>query len=300
MIRKFVFAIILLLLVPAVRSLAQTWDVPEDQKGVTSPFLFTPETQKKGEAVYQKNCVSCHGQPGQKNWAKITPEPGDPASEKFQKQTDGEFFYRVTTGKIPMPTFGTILSEEDRWNVISFIRTFHPGYKQPKPGEKVVFSGKTLKLAMEWVPEKKKIRVTVKEVTKEKQEVPFKGAEVVLTIKRYFGSMNLADPKTTGESGIIQFDADSTLPGDKAGNIEVTAKINAQAGQVRYDPVTQVMPIGVPTDKPSLIATRAWWSVRSQAPVWLIITFFSAVLTVWGLILYILWSVIGIRKLGTS
>ena len=32
-----------------------------------------------------------------------------------------------------MPQFKSILSEEQRWDVISYIRSFHPDYKQPNP-----------------------------------------------------------------------------------------------------------------------------------------------------------------------
>ena len=109
------------------------WVVPEEAKGKVCPFQFTPETVKSGENVFQKNCKSCHGDPGKQNWAKIVPPPGDPASAGFQGQTDGEMFYRITTGKAPMPQFGNVLSDEERWHVISYIRSFNSGYVQPAP-----------------------------------------------------------------------------------------------------------------------------------------------------------------------
>ncbi len=40
-------------------------------------------------------------------------------------------FYKITVGKSPMPSFKTILAEEDRWDVISYIRSFNKNYVQP-------------------------------------------------------------------------------------------------------------------------------------------------------------------------
>jgi hypothetical protein len=297
MARKILFSLFIFTIALWGRVHAQQWVVPDDQKGVVSPFIFTPETQKKGEAVYLKNCVSCHGTPGQKNWAKITPEPGDPASEKFQLQTDGEFFYRVSNGKVPMPQFMSILSEEERWNVISYIRSFHPNYKQPKPGEASTFKGTLLKLSMEYAADIKKLKVKAVEVNKDKQEVPFKGATIQVSVKRYFGSMSIGDAKATGETGVAFIDFDETLPGDRNGNVELTAQVVDRSGQLKSTPVTMVLPIGTPTDKPSLIATRDWWTVRSQAPVWVILVYSLAVIIAWGFILYIISSVIGMRKI---
>jgi len=289
--KKLSFFLPVILILSITRSFCQAWEVPEDQKGVVSPFWFTPETMKAGKEIYMKNCKSCHGIPGQKNFANITPQPGDPSSEKFRNQTDGEFFYRVTTGKTPMPTFGLILSEDERWKVISYIRSFHPGYVQPKPTEKVAFTGKTIKLRLDYLADKKKIGITAYEVTKEKQEIPFKGAEIVFFVKRYFGYMMIGNPKTTNEKGIALFDFPADLPGDKEGVVDLKALVKNASSQLSEAKVEARMAIGKPMNRPSLIATRAWWTVRSQAPVWVILTYSLSVLLVWGCILYIIYSV---------
>ena len=111
----------------------QTWTVPDSEKEQTAPFRFTEEVVKQGADLYGKNCQSCHGLPGKANWAKLTPEPGDPASEKFAKDTDGDLFFKITTGRGPMPQFRNVLGEDDRWSVIAFLRTFHKVYVQPYP-----------------------------------------------------------------------------------------------------------------------------------------------------------------------
>ena len=275
---------------------AQVWEVPADQKMKVSSFRFNADSIKKGETVFIKNCQSCHGNPGKKNWAKITPEPGDPAGDKFQQQTDGEMFYRITTGKTPMPEFRNILSENERWNVISFIRSFNPKYIQPNPEVKAGMSGKQVTLALYYRKEIEKVEVIAKEIIAGKKE-PVKGVEVVLFVKRYFGNMQLGEPKITNNKGEILFDIPSTLRGDKDGFVDLTAMVNDPSGKTGEAQVKATIAAGKPTVVPSLIAARAWWSVREMAPVWVILTYSLSVLIVWGFIFYIIYSVLRIRKI---
>ncbi len=292
------FYILLLAGLTALRVEAQNpgWPVPDDQKGKICFVKFTPEMVKQGEAIYMKNCQSCHGLPSKKNFAAIQPSPGDLSEPKVGTQKDGELFFRITTGKIPMPEFRNILTEDDRWNVISFLRTFHKGYVQPDPEKMAGAMGKRIKLAMTYDTLKKKIMVKAVELTKD-GPVPAKGAEIIVFVQRYFGNMQLTDPKPTSESGYAGFDWPQDLPGDKAGNVIIGARVNDPSGSMREAIVSDTLSIGVPTDKPSLTDTRAMWSTRDKAPVWMIITYVLAVLVVWYFIIHIVLSVLDMRKI---
>ena len=295
--RKTTTLLFTLLFLVGIQLVAQVWEVPADQKMKVSPFRFNADSIKKGEAIFIKNCQSCHGNPGKKNWAKITPEPGDPAADKFQVQTDGEMFYRITTGKVPMPEFRNILTENERWNVISYIRSFNPKYVQPNPELKAGFTGKQVTLAMQYRKELEKIRVVAMEITPDNKELPAKGVEVVLFVKRYFGNMRLGEPKTTNDKGEILFDIPSNLKGDKDGNVDLTAMVNDPSGKTGDAKVKATIAAGKPMNAPSLIETRAWWTVREMAPVWVIFTYSLAVIIVWGFIFYIIYSVLKIRNI---
>lgn len=280
---------------------AQQWVVPDDQKGKVAPFLFTPDMQKQGENLYNKNCASCHGVPGKDNWVKqLSPPPGDLAQGKAQGNSDGEMFYKFTVGKAPMPEFRNILSEEERWWVIAYLRTFNKEYVQPNPAGKGSFAGKIIKLQMVIDTIEKRVEVRAMEMTKEKSLVPAKGVEILLFVKRFFGNMQIGDPKTTGNQGAAIFDFPTDIPGDKEGKVELTCRVNDASGSISSAPVTATYKIGIPTDKPGLTETRAWWSTRDKAPVWIIITYLSTVIIVWGIIFYILFSILKIRKLNTK
>jgi hypothetical protein len=295
--RKTTSLLFTFLFLMGIQLVAQVWEVPAEQKMKVSPFRFNADSIKKGETIFIKNCQSCHGNPGKKNWAKITPEPGDPATDKFQKQTDGDLFYKITTGKVPMPEFRNILSENERWNVISYFRSFNPKYIQPNPELKAGFTGKQVTLALQYRKEIEKIQVVATEITADKKKVPAKGVEVVLFVKRYFGNMRLGEPKTTNDKGEILFDIPSTLRGDKDGNVDLTAIVNDPSGKTGESRAEATVAAGKPTVVPSLITARAWWSVREMAPVWVILTYSLAVIIVWGFIFYIIYSVMRMRKI---
>ncbi|MCX6283779.1 MAG: cytochrome c [Bacteroidetes bacterium] len=295
---KKLFYILLLMVITLLRVEAQNpgWIVPDDQKGKICLVKFTPDMVKQGEALYMKNCQSCHGIPTKKNFAAIQPSPGDLSEPKAGTQKDGELFYRITTGKVPMPEFRNILSEDERWSVISFLRSFHKGYVQPDPEKMAASMGKRIRLTMAYDTAKKKIMVKAVELTKN-GPVSAKGAEIIVFVQRYFGNMQLADPKPTSESGYAGFDWPQDFPGDKTGKVILGARVNDPTGSMQEAIVRDTLTIGLPTNKPSLTDTRAMWSTREKAPVWMILTYVLAVIIVWYFIFYIILSVLDIRKI---
>jgi hypothetical protein len=162
---------------------------------------------------------------------------------------------------------------------------------------KAGFSGRQVKLAMRYRKEIGKIEVAATEILKDKKTAPAKRVEINLFVKRYFGEMQLGDPKTTNDKGIALFDIPSGLPGDKNGIIDLTAMVHDDSGKTGDAQVKANVSAGKPTSVPNLIETRAWWTVREMAPVWVILTYSLSVIFVWGFIIYIVYSVMRIRKI---
>jgi mono/diheme cytochrome c family protein len=89
--------------------------IPTDQKSTAA-----------GKAVYAAQCLSCHGPAGHGDGpaAKdLNPKPRNLSDPAIQSQTDGSIFWKLTEGRKPMPTFDKLISEDDRWNVINYVRT---------------------------------------------------------------------------------------------------------------------------------------------------------------------------------
>jgi mono/diheme cytochrome c family protein len=102
------------------------WKVPS--KYVTTKNPIPAKTDASiGKSLYDKHCKTCHGKEGYGDGSKAADmkgDLGDFSSAKFQKQTDGELFYKTTFGRDDMPEFTKKLpDDEDRWLIVNYIRT---------------------------------------------------------------------------------------------------------------------------------------------------------------------------------
>ncbi len=279
------------------------WIVPDDAKNLSNPLKIDAAKIENGKNIYQKHCKSCHGDPGKDNGLPLQPKPIDPASKVFQKQTDGEIYYRITEGRGLMPQFKSILSEDDRWSVVAYQRTLDPNYSAADmPAEKVVEVSlpdglNDIKIALELKPESHEIIAKVTGMD-DGNEIVVPGAEVKFFAKRYFGNLPFGrqNNKTNAE-GIASAEFPTDLPGDTTGNVEV---IVALADSDRFGDVqlTKQLDWGKPTIPVNLLEKRSLWTVSRMAPIWLIASFLGVVLTVWGFIFYIIFQIIQLPKFG--
>jgi mono/diheme cytochrome c family protein len=103
----------------------------EEYKDVAMPqvILQDPQALARGQALYQVNCSMCHGLQGKGDGkvkdflVKVYGSPPDLTAPQTAQRTDGDIFGIVTNGVFVMPTFKNLLSEEERWQVIRYLRT---------------------------------------------------------------------------------------------------------------------------------------------------------------------------------
>lgn len=276
----------------------QEWVVPADRANRLSTFPFNDETRKSGEKIYTVNCMSCHGTPGQNNFIDLVPSPGDPATDKIQRNRDGEMFYKIFSGRGQMPSFRSVLETNDIWNVISYIRGFNSTYKQQIMPviTSSAYPGAEIILNIFYMPGDTIVTLSAIAV-KEDQKVPVTNAGVRLFVERTFGTLQIDDEKITGKEGLAVFRIPDDLPGDTAGNITVSARFTDEEifGSVAKDTVLQA---AVKTTPVSLVAERAMWNNVRKAPVWVILTYTIGMLLVWGFILLVLLKLRDIYIIG--
>jgi putative copper export protein/mono/diheme cytochrome c family protein len=97
----------------------------------SNPILATAASIESGRRIYLANCSSCHGTSGNGDGpqaAGMLPAPG-PLQAAVASMTDGQLRDLVTTGVAGtrMPSFSTSLSENDRWDLVNYLRSFPPG-----------------------------------------------------------------------------------------------------------------------------------------------------------------------------
>lgn len=100
------------------------WKVPAEAAKVKNPVAPSKESVARGEAIYKASCLDCHGPQGRgdgKQAKGLAKRPADLAVH-LPHHTDGEVFWKVSEGKRPMPGFKKDLKEEQRWDVVNYLR----------------------------------------------------------------------------------------------------------------------------------------------------------------------------------
>jgi len=135
MMRKVLYLVLLSLFVltacresnssPGSQQIFTPAPVPEEYAGNTNPF--GPEAADQGAEIFRTHCQTCHGSQGHGDGpagGSLDPKPQNLA--KLQEIAADDFlFWRISAGKpgTSMVAWKGILSEEQIWQVVSFIRT---------------------------------------------------------------------------------------------------------------------------------------------------------------------------------
>lgn len=104
--------------------------MPDEVRG--DDGAIDPAFIERGRERYDISCAICHGKSGNglgviskyglANIANFyAPQFSDPANEMFR--TDGDIFNTITHGKGLMGAYGGVVTVDDRWAIISYIRT---------------------------------------------------------------------------------------------------------------------------------------------------------------------------------
>jgi mono/diheme cytochrome c family protein len=101
-------------------------------KDAKNPTPDTPDTIKEGADHFQHHCQICHGLDGQNTGVPIAdrtmPPVANLASARVQKYTDGQLKWIIDNGVrfSGMPGWRGILTDEEAWNIVRYIRHLPP------------------------------------------------------------------------------------------------------------------------------------------------------------------------------
>jgi len=93
-------------------------NAPPESAQQKNPLAGQDSAVAAGSKLYAANCAPCHGANGQ-GTGNVPP-----LTEATQAVPEGEVFWFITTGSVKngMPPWNA-LSEEDRWRIVSYVRT---------------------------------------------------------------------------------------------------------------------------------------------------------------------------------
>lgn len=110
----------------------EPWLAPKAASERSNPATLSPESIKRGRAIYEDRCSDCHGRKGRGDGSgavDLERKPTDLTAGTIASQSDGALFWKISEGRRPMPGYGRKLSEEERWHVINFLRSLSSNAK---------------------------------------------------------------------------------------------------------------------------------------------------------------------------
>lgn len=127
------FAAAILAIASACFGCSGQWNVPEAAKEAKNPIPPNAKTLADARKIYADRCAHCHGvngdgkRPPGSMYLYLTQPTNFTDAKIMDGMTDGEIYWKITTGNRPMPSYKNTLSEADRWELVNFLRAFaHP------------------------------------------------------------------------------------------------------------------------------------------------------------------------------
>ncbi len=119
--------LIALLFIVSNKIVAQTskWVAPESSNNLKNPFKGNASATADGKKIFNQMCVLCHGLTGKGNGEaglSLERKPANFLALKVVNETDGNIFWKITRGKAPMATYEELLTDDQRWKLVNYIR----------------------------------------------------------------------------------------------------------------------------------------------------------------------------------
>lgn len=111
---------------------------------LNNPVQRTKANLKNGQMLFNAYCLVCHGPYGEGDGTVVPKYPRPPSlqSEKIRDYKDGQIFHVMTLGQNLMPSYADKLSEEERWQVVHYVRALykakHPTAEDLKKAESYI------------------------------------------------------------------------------------------------------------------------------------------------------------------
>jgi hypothetical protein len=231
---------------------------------------------------------------------KFQPISNIPLKLFLDKDSAGTFINKVTTNNDGIAISNIPSTVKKEWTTSSkhtFLVSFDGNKSYASTKSDITVSRAKLMIDTNG----RSVTATVLEM-KDTSWVPVKGVDVVLAVKRLGADLLINETATftTDSTGKASgdFKRDS-IPGDARGNITIVAKVidNDTYGNMV---VEKTVPWGSKFIYVSTFNKRTLFATRDKAPVWLLFIAYSIVLVVWGILVYLVFNIFKIRKLGQS
>lgn len=113
------------------------WSILARARKLKNPVPATPAALAEAKQLYQQHCQGCHGVNGDGHGEKapsLSVAPGDFTDvQKMSHVSDGEAYWQITYGRLPMPAFKDKIDQNSRWELVDYVRRFAASPSHVKP-----------------------------------------------------------------------------------------------------------------------------------------------------------------------
>jgi len=116
------------------------WKAPDWADTLKNPIKTASPELNQGETLYATYCATCHGRQGQGDGtmgAEFEVRPANFHLPAFQQQTDGAIFWKIAEGRGPMPAYKASLTDEQRWQLVAYLRKIYDAKNNVKPEDAI-------------------------------------------------------------------------------------------------------------------------------------------------------------------
>lgn len=108
------------------------WVAPKSADAVKNPLKGNVSATAEGKKLFAQMCAICHGNKGKGDGMagmSLNPRPTNFTKESVQAQTDGAIYWKITEGRAPMASYKASLKDNQRWQLVNYIRTLKKSKK---------------------------------------------------------------------------------------------------------------------------------------------------------------------------
>lgn len=104
----------------------ETWLVADSAEQLENPIKASHRSMNRGEKLFVQRCSVCHGEgatgdgPGGR---ALAPKPADLTLAFTQAQSQGALYWKIAEGRGAMPAWSGILKDNERWNLVNYIKS---------------------------------------------------------------------------------------------------------------------------------------------------------------------------------
>jgi mono/diheme cytochrome c family protein len=104
--------------------------LPTEAQALSNPIPADQNSVSAGQTLFVTYCVMCHGQDAKGTGPvgqSFQPPPADLTSPSMDSLSDGQIFTFISNGFGRMPPFRYDLNQDQRWNVVNYVRSLRKG-----------------------------------------------------------------------------------------------------------------------------------------------------------------------------